>query len=91
MQSIAQLNNIPQDFEGAEGGWIPDSAQQIASSLVDAVVSYEFTDHCNKQTLLEVDADTPIYAPRAAARSIKSWKRFHTIREPPIISVKQSD
>jgi len=51
-------------------------------SYIDAVVvSHEFTDHCNKHTLLELDHDTPIFATRLAANLIKSWKYFTRVQE----------
>ena len=93
MQSISQLNDVLRDFEEAEGGFVPTNVSHSGPiNFVDAVaVSYEFTDHCNRQTLLELDASVPIFAPKAAARLIRSWKHFDTVQETLIVSASQSN
>ncbi|KXT09489.1 hypothetical protein AC579_7824 [Pseudocercospora musae] len=49
-------------------------------TLIDAVVvSHEFTDHCHKETLLEIHPDVPVFAAREAAKSIQSWKHFRSV------------
>ena len=49
-------------------------------SLIDAVaVSHEFTDHCNKENLIEIHPDVPVFAIRKAASLIDSWKHFRTV------------
>ena len=54
---------------------------------IDAViVSHEFTDHCHKQTLLEVNPATPVFATNRAATLIRSWKHFHTVLNTPPFS-----
>ncbi|KAL6713842.1 hypothetical protein ACLMJK_008336 [Lecanora helva] len=59
-----------------------DSAEQSSNSYIDAVViSHEFTDHCNKRTLLELATDVPIFATKRAAHLIRSWKHFHLVHE----------
>lgn len=53
-------------------------------TYIDAVIiSHEFTDHCNKHTLLELDPDTPIFATRLAANLITSWGHFGLVHEIP--------
>lgn len=62
------------------------------TSYIDAVIiSHEFTDHCNKRTLLELETDTPIFATKRAADLIKSWNFFHSVQEIPSFSMKRSD
>lgn len=56
-------------------------------SFIDAVViSHEFTDHCNKHTLLEVNPLVPIYATSAAAGLIRSWKHFARVHDIPVLT-----
>lgn len=56
-------------------------------TYIDAVViSHKFTDHCNKQTLLELDVDTVIFAHEAAAITIRSWDHFAVVKDLPLSS-----
>lgn len=49
-------------------------------TLIDAVaVSHEFSDHCHKDTLLEIHPDVPIFAIKEAAKLIESWRHFRTV------------
>ncbi|KAL9633804.1 MAG: hypothetical protein Q9164_004477 [Protoblastenia rupestris] len=60
---------------------------RIQRNFIDAiVVSHEFTDHCHKQTLLEVDARTPVFATNRAAHIIRSWNHFNSVLETPPFS-----
>ncbi|CAN9189144.1 unnamed protein product [Alternaria alternata] len=53
-------------------------------SYVDCVaVSHEFTDHCHKETLLEVHRDVPVLATEQAANLISSWNHFRTVITTP--------
>lgn len=66
--------------------------QNSHTSYIDAVViSHEFTDHCNKETLLELDAQTPIFATKRAVDLIRSWNYFEHIQEIPSFSRKCPD
>jgi L-ascorbate metabolism protein UlaG (beta-lactamase superfamily) len=42
-------------------------------------VSHPFTDHCNKETLLQLDANIPVIADRAVQKKIAKWGHFNTI------------
>ena len=42
-------------------------------------VSHPFTDHCNKETLLQLDANIPVIADRAVQKKIAKWNHFKTI------------
>ncbi|KAL8651287.1 MAG: hypothetical protein Q9226_004771 [Calogaya cf. arnoldii] len=87
VQTIEELNACLGTMEtcirsrqtGSHGPTLEDSK----TSYIDLVViSHEFTDHCNEKTLREVPSSTPIFAPKAAARLISSWRHFqhvHTI------------
>lgn len=53
-------------------------------TYVDAVaISHEFTDHCHKETLLEVHRDVPVFATPEAANLIAGWKHFRTVVTTP--------
>ena len=49
-------------------------------TAVDAVaISHEFTDHCHKETLLELHSSVPVFAIKEAATLIRGWKHFKTV------------
>jgi L-ascorbate metabolism protein UlaG (beta-lactamase superfamily) len=43
-------------------------------------VSHPFTDHCNKETLLQLDASIPVIADRAVKNKIAKLGHFKTVR-----------
>jgi len=62
------------------------------TSFIDVViVSHEFTDHCHKDTLLEVDKDILVIATEKAAALIKSWSHFRQVLETPPFGAKDLD
>lgn len=62
------------------------------SNFIDAVVvSHEFTDHCHKATLLELDPAVPVFATRKAADLIRSWRHFDQVIEPRPFSSENAD
>ncbi|KAF1813889.1 hypothetical protein P152DRAFT_448274 [Eremomyces bilateralis CBS 781.70] len=53
-------------------------------SVIDVVaISHEFTDHCHKETLLQLDREVPVFAATNAFHLIKSWDHFHFVAEIP--------
>lgn len=63
-----------------------------ATSLIDVVVvSHEFTDHCHKETLLEIDKNVPVIATEKAAALIRSWSHFRQVLDTPPFGVKNLD
>ena len=83
IQTIAQLNK----FLG-----VTQNTDDCVTNLIDAViVSHEFTDHCHKRTLLEVDPKVPVFATTKAALLIRAWKHFRTVLEPAPFSSKLPD
>jgi hypothetical protein len=53
-------------------------------TYIDAVaISHEFTDHCHKDTLLEVHRDVPVFATPQAANVISSWNHFRSVTTTP--------
>ncbi|KAK3044267.1 hypothetical protein LTS18_001751, partial [Coniosporium uncinatum] len=69
-----------------------DSKNGSRGMCIDAVaVSHEFTDHCHKDTLLEIERDVPVFATTKAASLIRSWNHFHSVIETPVFSSPRSD
>ncbi|KAF2483780.1 hypothetical protein BDY17DRAFT_154511 [Neohortaea acidophila] len=85
--TIAALEELAREIEILASGLQQNGRSNEASlendppqTFVDAVcVSHEFTDHCHKDTLLELHPDTPVFAIKEAARLIGSWKHFRTV------------
>jgi len=88
--SIAALEQLAWESEKSAAGPPSDSREGDADSndvhkselesAIDAVViSHEFSDHCHKETLLEVHPSVPVFAIREAAKLIRKWKHFQTI------------
>jgi hypothetical protein len=62
------------------------------SSPIDAViVSHEFTDHCHRETLLEIRATVPVFASSKAAALIRSWKHFAVVVDLPVFAGSHTD
>ncbi|KAK3627551.1 hypothetical protein LTR56_019135 [Elasticomyces elasticus] len=56
-----------------------NAAVEHEQTFIDAlVISHEFTDHCHKETLLEVNADVPVFATKEALKVIQGWKHFRS-------------
>lgn len=59
---------------------------QEEETLIDAVaISHEFTDHCHKDTLLEVHRNVPVFATQEAAKLVSSWNHFRTVVTTPTL------
>ena len=81
----------PQDncYEGQEYSAPSESS---GNSMIDAIIiSHEYTDHCHRETLMELDPATPVFATRKAAALIKSWKHFINVSEIPIFAPLDRD
>ena len=92
VQTFHELNQRLKDIEDMiQGGEEKDTTSTCQpshvkrrTSYIDVVViSHEFTDHCNKKTLLELDRDTPILATKRAVPLIRSWGYFSNVQEIP--------
>jgi len=97
---MAELNECLREIEEISQSNGPESRDSKQEKLdrkhqtryIDAVViSHEFTDHCNKNTLLELDSETPIFATKLAAALISSWNHFNFVQETLPFSAKDSD
>lgn len=66
--------------------------EEPGTGVIDAIaISHEFTDHCHKETLLEVHPNVPVFAPPEAAKLVRSWNHFRTVHETPAFSGKGLD
>ena len=93
VQTIAELEDLIRDVELLAFGGRKDVKiagrnrlarirKELASedTLIDAVaICHEFTDHCHKDTLLEVHRNVPVFAASEAAKVIKGWQHFRTV------------
>lgn len=60
VQSIAEVEALALNVDTLAGGTRENLEDE---TLIDAVaISHEFTDHCHKETLLEVHQDVPVFA-----------------------------
>ena len=100
VQTMAELNDLLREIEemvqlsaAIPGGRDSDHLDQGSKrSYIDAViVSHEFTDHCNKHTLLELDPDIPVFATKSAANLIRSWDYFNLVQQIPAFPATHSD
>lgn len=90
VESIHELEELLRAAEHLEivGSSVSDSAAE--SSYIDAVViSHEFTNHCHKATLHEINPNVPVFASGKAARLIRSWNHFSIVIEMPMFSAGQ--
>ena len=100
VRTIVELNECLQDIENLaeeKKDKVMKSKEEPSGptsteSFIDAViVSHEFTDHCHKDTLLEIHSDTPVFATKVAANSIRSWDHFKLVHDIPVFSNKSLD
>lgn len=63
-----------------------------SEALIDVVtISHEFTDHCHRETLLQVPKSVPVLAASKAVALIKGWKHFRTVLETPHFGGNEED
>ncbi|KAF2246587.1 hypothetical protein BU26DRAFT_49730 [Trematosphaeria pertusa] len=99
LQSIAEVEELARQIEILAGGLrlgrgrITNlQAGADIETFVDAVaISHEFTDHCHKETLLEIHPDVPVFATEQAAKLISSFKHFRSVTTTPTLSSKAPD
>lgn len=90
MPSIAKLEELVREVEILASGLrlgprrrsnieIQEAIGQ-EETLIDAVaISHEFTDHCHKDTLLQLHPDVSVFAIKEAAKLIESWDHFRNV------------
>lgn len=87
LESISLAREI-----GHEAHELADARKSSHNSMIDAVViSHEFTDHCHKETLLELNPSTPVFAAKEAVTLVKSWRHFTTVSEIPVFAPPDRD
>ncbi|WPB03883.1 uncharacterized protein RHO25_008527 [Cercospora beticola] len=88
VQTIAELEEVIFEIEllayhervGRNKAVNVEEALNREATLIDAVaISHEFTDHCHKETLVELHTDVPVFAAVEAAKLINGWKHFRTV------------
>ena len=81
VQSIAEVEEMARQVEMLAGGLRRRKGRAIRSeeaeaqdeTFIDVVtISHEFTDHCHKDTLLEVHPDVPVFATEVGTRPMPS-------------------
>jgi hypothetical protein len=102
VQTIQELNQVLRSSEDARSAAIgisrlEDGLERTSSPVptqenyIDAVIcAHEFSDHCHRQTLEEVDPSVPCFATSKAATLIQSWNHFEQVVEVPSFG-KRSD
>jgi len=94
VQTIRELNQNLHDREDVElhaaeessrgSSGDPYTSTAISGNYIDAVVcSHEFTDHCHRKTLEEIDPSVPCLATTKAAELIRSWDHFEQVFDVP--------
>ncbi|PPJ49947.1 hypothetical protein CBER1_04686 [Cercospora berteroae] len=88
VQTIAELEEVIFEIEllaynervGRNKAVNVEEALNREATLIDCVtISHEFTDHCHKETLVELQTDVPVFAAVEAAKLINGWKHFRTV------------
>lgn len=88
VKSIAEVEELAREIEILAKGLRlgegrvsnGDDAEDLGETFLDAVaISHPFTDHCHKETLLEVHPDVPVFAVEDAADLIRGWKHFRSV------------
>ncbi|EKG18405.1 Major facilitator superfamily [Macrophomina phaseolina MS6] len=101
-KSIAEVEELAREVEilASSGSRRPgsrrppngDTGDDDKQTLIDAVaISHEFTDHCHKETLLQIDRYVPVFASEYAARLIRNWKHFHHVETVPALERDHPD
>lgn len=100
VQNVDELNERLQNVDEIEvwhdvnrgksknGHAVENERKQYVDAIV---VSHEFTDHCNKNTLLEFHSETPVFAIGPAAELIRSWNYFKVVRIIPPFTSQDPD
>ncbi|KAL8639607.1 MAG: hypothetical protein Q9228_003376 [Teloschistes exilis] len=98
VQTISELTSCLRDVENfAESNSLvsykqSDALEHQSLSYIDAVViSHEFTDHCNFETLKQLQPATPVFATKKAAQLILSWRLFDKVHPISCLSKLNHD
>ncbi|KAF1993931.1 hypothetical protein P154DRAFT_567666 [Amniculicola lignicola CBS 123094] len=91
---IRQVETLAGGLRMGKGSLRKSNVEAMADieTLIDVVaVSHEFTDHCHRDTLLEVHPNVPVFATEKAATLIESFKHFHTVIPTPTFTEEAAD
>ncbi|KAF1955362.1 hypothetical protein CC80DRAFT_517129 [Byssothecium circinans] len=99
VQSIAEVEEMVRQIEILAGGLRLGRGRKTnleagadIETFIDVVaISHEFTDHCHKDTLLEVHPDVPVFATEQAAKLISSFNHFRTVMTTPTFTSDAPD
>ncbi len=95
VQTVEELNERLKKVDNVDlrQEYDPENvAGRRGNRLIDAIiVSHEFSDHCNKNTLLEFGSETPVFATERAATLIESWKYFESVHVIPPLTARDPD
>ncbi|KAF2751319.1 hypothetical protein M011DRAFT_464048 [Sporormia fimetaria CBS 119925] len=99
VKTVAEVEELIVQVEMLAGGPVfgkgksrKRNSEGQEETVIDAVaISHEFTDHCHKETLLEVHPDVPVFATEEAAKLIKSWNHFRAVVTTPTFSSDDAD
>jgi hypothetical protein len=90
VKSVAEVDELARQVEVLAGGLrmgkrkMNIAATAELETFIDAVaISHEFTDHCHKDTLLEVHRDVPVFATEQAASLVSGWNHFRMVVTTP--------
>ncbi|KAF2450662.1 hypothetical protein P171DRAFT_143891 [Karstenula rhodostoma CBS 690.94] len=99
--TIAEVEEVARQIEIMAGGLRLGKKKKRTSGLevalgaetfIDAVaISHEFTDHCHKDTLLEVHPDVPVFATEQAAKLVSGFNHFRTVVTTPTFTSENPD
>ncbi|KAI4129900.1 MAG: hypothetical protein LQ347_003585 [Umbilicaria vellea] len=92
VQTVSEVQDRLNDIDGHLIKPHKLNTKRHSPNQIDLVIcSHEFTDHCHKETLLEVGRSIPVFASPKAADLIRSWNHFLVVRNIPSFSQKDSD
>lgn len=76
VQTIAEVDEVARQIEIMAGGLRCRKGEATGQeTYIDAVaISHEFTDHCHKETLLEVHPDVPVFATEVRSLSLAACR-----------------
>ena len=97
VQTIEELNRVLGEREELElratgtisrqsSNGTSTSGPSLRNYIDVVVISHEFTDHCHRLTLEEIDASVPCFATTKAAELIRSWGHFEAVSDVPPFS-----
>lgn len=85
MQSVAEVEDLIWRVEGLAGGSRKGRKRESVGraegeTCIDLVaISHEFTDHCHKETLMDVHRDVPVFAADVSSFfPLEDWNRKHS-------------